>query len=247
MKSVNAFTITRNQRGGGIIEGAVGMMILMFAAVAATLLILNVSMLSYYQGKLGSITQQAATFASCHNFDKIRGDVNSETTDFVKSLFANAQMQVSNIGVTVTQTNVNGLDADVVTVSCTCPLFGNVTYMPQVVPLKDSEVHVIFSEPIAYAWWPAEAATNKAFVIAVEYASYVANPGGTKAMLASVGQVNSGACLQHAQNYVGLMAVPSIGGPPGVPMGPPPYGFGEVTFPSTSGCLGGYAGLSVIP
>ncbi len=89
----------RSVRGSGIVEGAVGLIMVLSAVVGGTLLLVNCGVATYYKEKLGFAAQQIANFAA--NLPT-GSDPVGPTTNFAREFFRitklpNAQVSVSRI------------------------------------------------------------------------------------------------------------------------------------------------------
>src|SRR5262249_33713037 len=63
--------ITRNTNGSGIVEGVVGLWMVIFGAVGAVLLLANIGMTCYYKTEVGFVADECARYAAnqarCNN------------------------------------------------------------------------------------------------------------------------------------------------------------------------------------
>jgi hypothetical protein len=130
-----------NQKGSGIVEGVVGLWMVIGAGVCAALLVLNSGAGIYFKEKLVIVTNMAAQFASAHSSDS---NLDSEVQNYVQSLLPECGMTPSQLNVHVTapatfiangqqQTGVQ------VVVSNQFNLFGNGTVLPCQIQLSDTE------------------------------------------------------------------------------------------------------------
>jgi len=127
----------RNQRGSGIIAGAVGLVLFVGSGILATLLILNAGVGIFFKNKTWLVANQAAQYAFAHQSDS---NVQAETQSFVQELMPTVGLAPSRLNVTVTSTIVNGKEGEQVTVSNKFPLLGNDGVLPHQIQLADTEI-----------------------------------------------------------------------------------------------------------
>src|SRR5277367_6915217 len=99
----------RNQRGQGLIEGALGLIMVLGGAIIAVLLILNSGTGIFLKMKIGLVTAQAAQYAAVHQTD---ANVQGETQAFVEALMPNVGLTPKQLTVTVVQCVVNGAQGE---------------------------------------------------------------------------------------------------------------------------------------
>lgn len=133
--------VSRNQKGQGIIEGAVGLVMVLGAGIVAMMFILNSGVGMYYKQKLMPVTNLAAQFAAAHASDS---NVDEETANFVRDLMPKLCMAPSNLQVKVETITVGSEPAMQVTVSNSFPLFGTggASGATNLLALSDTEVVV---------------------------------------------------------------------------------------------------------
>lgn len=106
--------VKRNPKGSAIVQGVVGLWLLIVATVLGTLLLINVGGATYGKEKLGFITDQAAMYAS--NLPPGAGR-QAAVTNLVNSLLGDMGFGTNNTSITITDTSVSGQPAVQVTVS----------------------------------------------------------------------------------------------------------------------------------
>jgi hypothetical protein len=125
----------RNQRGSGLIEGVIGLMMVIGGTVFATLLILDSGTGIFLKNKISLVASQAAQYAANHQSNP---DVETDTEAYVQSLMPVIGLKPSRLTVTVTATSVNGVQGEVVAISNQFPLFGQGIF-PTEIQLSDTE------------------------------------------------------------------------------------------------------------
>jgi hypothetical protein len=127
----------RSNRGSGLVEGVVGLHMVIGGTVLATLLILNSGTSILSKNKILLVTGQAAQYAAAHQSD---ADLQSETQAFVQSLMPVVGLTPNRLSVTVTATAVNGVQGQQVCVTNQFPLFGTAGgAFPTQIQLADTE------------------------------------------------------------------------------------------------------------
>lgn len=127
----------RNQTGSGIIEGTVGLMLVLGGSVLGALLVLNSGAGIFFKVKEAYVTELAAQYALSHTGDQV--------TAYVQSLMPQVGLSPSNLQVTTnpsaTFTPAGGQPQSgaSVTVSNLFPLFGNGSVFPLKIQLSDTE------------------------------------------------------------------------------------------------------------
>ncbi|MBI4532377.1 MAG: hypothetical protein HY711_00400, partial [Candidatus Melainabacteria bacterium] len=130
----------RNTRGSGLVEGMLGLVLIIGGIVCGTILLVNVGIATYYKEKLGFISNQAANYAA--SLDP-KENISDKTKDFVKELMPKMGFANSGLEVTTALSTVAGKQAATVTVaSSELPLFGRGSILPLTLSLKDSATAV---------------------------------------------------------------------------------------------------------
>src|SRR5579883_2497962 len=88
----------RPETGSGIVEGVVGLMLIVSATVIAVMLLLNTGIATYNKEKLSFVADQAAIYATSVADSPTR---DSDVSSFVNNMFSNMGIQASNTTVTV--------------------------------------------------------------------------------------------------------------------------------------------------
>lgn len=127
----------RAARGQGIVEGVVGIVILIIGVVLAVLLLVNAGVSAFYKSRIGFITQQAADFASQKQGD--RAALEAFTKDLLKEsgLPEMNSLEVENISVA---------DQDAVRVRLIVKglsLVGNGDILPKEINIEDVAVKTV--------------------------------------------------------------------------------------------------------
>ena len=104
----------RSQKGSGLIEGVVGLMLVIGSTILAALLLLNSGMSILFDNKLLLVAGQAARYAVAHQLDE---NVEAETQTFVQSLMPTLGLTPNNLIVTTTPNAICGAQGMQVTVS----------------------------------------------------------------------------------------------------------------------------------
>jgi len=125
----------RNQRGSGLIEGVIGLMMVIGGTVFATLLILDSGTGIFLKNKILLVASQAAQYAAANQSD---ADVETETEVYVQSLMPLVGLTPRRLTVTVTAASINGVEGEVVAISNQFPLFGQGVF-PTEIQLSDTE------------------------------------------------------------------------------------------------------------
>ncbi len=131
----------RNQQGFGLVEGVMGLLVLTMFLVLSVLLLVNVCLVSYYQGKVGLVADQAAAFAasvasSNYSFDPNLTDskLSKVTKQVVDLALADMHLPAAK-EVLVVQ---SGERVKVTIAVAKIKLIGNGNILPLTVSLKDS-------------------------------------------------------------------------------------------------------------
>jgi hypothetical protein len=133
----------RSSCGQGIIEGVIGLILVMGGAVLGTLLLLNSGSAMYLKEKLAIVTAQSAKYAAGLS---PTSDVTGSTTQFVRDLLPQFGLTPSSdLTVQTSETTISGSPAVQVSVTTGIPLFGNGTVFPLSVKLTDSSACLLSS------------------------------------------------------------------------------------------------------
>lgn len=127
----------RAAAGQGLVEGVVGLVILIIGVVLAVLLLVNAGVSAFYKSRIGFITQQAADFASQKQGDK---DV---LEAFTKSLLKESGLPEMN---SLEVENITVADQDAVRVKLTVQgltLVGNGEILPKQINIEDVAVKTV--------------------------------------------------------------------------------------------------------
>jgi hypothetical protein len=134
----------RSKKGSNMVEGAVGLMIIITGLIFAGLLLMNSGALIYNQEKIGFVTHSAATYAAAlTNAGTRQSDVEAQ----VSNTMANIGLSGANTSVTIKDISLgagaNAKPAVSVTVAARLPTmlsssFGNL--LPQEIQLTETSV-----------------------------------------------------------------------------------------------------------
>lgn len=127
---------SRNQKGQGLVEGTVGVCMVIAAGVIILVLILNSGNGIFFKEKLANVTRMAASFAAAHAGES---DVNGQTTAYVQQLLPKTGMSPADLTVSVNEMQVADQPTIQVIVSNNFPLFGTANYLPTQIRLTDIE------------------------------------------------------------------------------------------------------------
>ncbi|HEY9719128.1 MAG TPA: hypothetical protein V6C69_16760 [Trichormus sp.] len=127
---------SRNQKGQGIIEGTIGVCMVIAAGALTLVLILNSGNGIFFKEKLANVARMAASYAASHASES---DVGSQTTTYVQQLMPQSGMNPSGLTVSVNEAEVLDQPTIQVTVSNNFPLFGTASYLPTQIRLADTE------------------------------------------------------------------------------------------------------------
>jgi hypothetical protein len=131
----------RNCRGSGIVEGVIGLLVVIGGAVGGTLMVLNSGAGIFFKEKLVIVTSMAAQYAAAHSSDS---NLQSEVTEYAQKLMMQCGMAPSNMEVVLTNPatfTVNGQPQTGVSVAVNnkFPLFGNGSLLPAQIQMGDTE------------------------------------------------------------------------------------------------------------
>lgn len=129
----------RSCQGSGIVEGVVGLVIVMGGLILAILLMVNTGMAMYLKGKVAFLAQQTARHATGLQASQLQ----SESTAFAKELAARMGMDKDSTNIEVATCTVSGEEAIEVKISSSTGTFGGVDFLPKTVAMNDSAVAVI--------------------------------------------------------------------------------------------------------
>jgi hypothetical protein len=124
----------RTQTGAELVEGSVGMIMVVSMMVIAVLFIFNVAILGNYQNKLDFVAMQAAQWAA-NNKDNTGKTGNDSSYAFVATAMEYTGLAPNNLKVT---TSSKG-SGTAVTISNSFALFGKASWLPSEVTLQDTE------------------------------------------------------------------------------------------------------------
>ena len=133
-------TRMRTMRGSNMVEGVVGLCLVIAGLIVAGLLLMNSGALIYNQEKIGFVTHSAATYAaSLTNVGSRQADVDAQ----VANVMSNLGLSSADTTTTISDITVNSKPAVSVTVTANLPTmltsnFGAV--LPQQVQLKETAV-----------------------------------------------------------------------------------------------------------
>lgn len=140
----------RTMGGSGIVEGLVGLMLIIGSTILAVILLLNTGIATYNKEKVAFVADQAATYAtSLTNLSTRDADVRS----FVNSLLNQMGVKASNTTVKVTDIACSKWAAVSVSVSTTLPTLmssGFSFLIPQQLQVSDTAVAI--KSPYATAY-----------------------------------------------------------------------------------------------
>ncbi len=132
----------RTASGSGIVEGVIGLVMIIGVSVLAVLLLLNTGVATYDKEKIGFVADQAATFAtSLTNMNTRQADVSS----FVDNLLTQMGLKATNTTVTVTDIAVGQWAGISVSVSSNLPTLmsaGFSNLLPQTIQVSDTGVAI---------------------------------------------------------------------------------------------------------
>lgn len=132
----------RPMTGSGIVEGVVGLVLIIGTTVLASLLLINTGVATYNKEKIGFVADQAAAFAtSCTNMSTRQADVSS----FVDNLLTQMGLNASNTNVTVSDVAVGQWAAVSVSVTSNLPTImssGFSNLLPQQIQVSDTAVSI---------------------------------------------------------------------------------------------------------
>jgi hypothetical protein len=127
----------RNNRGSGLIEGVFGLMMIISGTTLATVLLINSGTSILFKNKISLVASQAAQYAAAHQSDP---NLEPETEAFVESLMPAVGLTPYGLNVTVTATELNGVQGQQVSVTnrfLLCSTCGGV--FPKQIQLADTE------------------------------------------------------------------------------------------------------------
>lgn len=127
----------RSRLAGGqaLVEGVVALALIVATTVGALLLLANTAIAFYFKDKLSSCSNQAAQFAFTLPPDS---NIEQETTNFANFFLPQIGVKPNNLIVKTRISTFQGKQAVFVDVTNTFPLFGDNTFLPGTVTLRDS-------------------------------------------------------------------------------------------------------------
>jgi hypothetical protein len=127
---------TGRTESGSIVEGAIGLWLIVVMLVMGVLLLVNCGMAAYYKGKLGYVAQECARYAAGLPDDK---DPTPKTERFADDLMRHLGLPVTSASVKVEKAVLGDLPAMRVTVgNSKLALFGNGSILPTVISMSDT-------------------------------------------------------------------------------------------------------------
>ena len=130
----------RSRRGGGLIEGVIGLMMIVVGSLCAMVFLTDVGMSLYYKQKLGFAASQTALYAAClkpGNDDKI--------TDFAHTLLSKLGNGTSHCNVKHEIIRENGKVLSQVTIDDELPLMASqFQFLPFKTRLQDNAIAIRF-------------------------------------------------------------------------------------------------------
>ncbi|CAN5274670.1 hypothetical protein BH10CYA1_BH10CYA1_58870 [soil metagenome] len=108
----------RKSKGSAIVQGVLGLWLLIVAAILGAVLLVNVGGATYFSQKLGFVADQGAMYATTLPNNGARQQA---VTDLVSQLLSTMGFSTNNVVVTVSDTTVNGQPAVQVSVQASMP------------------------------------------------------------------------------------------------------------------------------
>lgn len=141
----------RQMRGSGMLEGAVGLMLVTSGLIFAALILLNSGAAIYNQMKLGFVAHSAAVFAAQDTSGSRQSDVSSQ----VSTMMSNVGLSSANTTTTITDTTIGSMPAVSLKISANLPTllsasFGGV--LPQQIQINETAVALKPYNPMQYIW-----------------------------------------------------------------------------------------------
>jgi hypothetical protein len=144
----------RTQSGQGIVEAAIGILIIVILVTGGSMLVMNSAVMAYYQLKLQSVAIAAAQFASSLPANTSQEEINQRTQDTISQIAprvfprVNPPVQVRLAGDVSRQP-----EGSVVTVTGVgLPLLAGVPFLPTRINLIDTEVSILQAQRPGYVW-----------------------------------------------------------------------------------------------
>jgi hypothetical protein len=131
--------VLRSMHGGYMVEGAVGLMLVIIGFIFSALLLMNSGSASYNQEKLGFVANSAATYAATYTGSSRQTDVTNMVTDTMSKI----GLDTSNTNVTITDVTLGRNPAVSVAITAKLPVFMGGAFnniMPQQVQLSDTAI-----------------------------------------------------------------------------------------------------------
>jgi hypothetical protein len=126
----------RSCRGQALIEGALGVVLVLGGGVLASMLVLNSGFGALFKNKISLVANQAAQFAVSHASDS---DLQSETNTFVEQLMPEVGLTPRNLNVTLKLTTTGTQTGVLVSVANDFSILGNGTMFPAQLRMSDTE------------------------------------------------------------------------------------------------------------
>lgn len=140
----------RGRRGAAIVEGVVGLWLIITGTVLAVLLLINTGMSTYYKEKLGFISNQCASYAATLS---PADDVQAKVEPFAKDLLGALGIANTGCKVKVEEKNIQDRVALKITVAVSgLKLFGQGDVLPGTIALEDSAIVVRGASPTGLLW-----------------------------------------------------------------------------------------------
>lgn len=140
----------RSKQGSVMVEGAVGLLLVISGLIVAVLFLLNSGLAVYNQEKIGFVANSAASYAAnLTNTSTRQADVDAE----VKDTMANLGLDSSNTSTTISDVTLNSLPAVSVTITANLPTlmtanFGSI--FPQQIQINNTAVALKPVNPMRY-------------------------------------------------------------------------------------------------
>jgi hypothetical protein len=135
---------SRTAKGQVLIEGAIGLILVIGGCMLAVVLVLNSSVGACYKSRLAVVTNMATQFAVTKSTD---AGLSAETNTFVQQLMSQAGMAPYNLTVTVKLATIDTQPGVLVSISNQFPVLGNGTLIPMQLKVADTEFGAILPPP----------------------------------------------------------------------------------------------------
>jgi hypothetical protein len=130
--------MVRKADGSGIVEGTVGLMLVIGGGVMASLFLLNCGMSAYFKQKLEIVSNAAAQYAATLPPSDDLPTKTTLTQQFVQQLMPQVGVRSINLSVNLDNSTVGTQTGISATVTNCFPLFGNGSILPATIQLSDS-------------------------------------------------------------------------------------------------------------